>query len=103
VTIPARWTQRSCATRYRLTVRYWAGLKAFGLKWFTIFTKAAYNMRFGIMAAGRWSHRLFVRCCAAAPAGRLLFGFGFYHQLLIINLASAAGQTECYFRHNAKP
>ena len=25
-------------------------------------------MRFGIMAAGRWSHRHFVRCCAAAPA-----------------------------------
>ena len=68
VTIPARWTQRSCATRYRLTVCYWAGLKAFGLKWFTIFTKAAYNMRFGIMAAGRWSNRLFVRCCVAAPA-----------------------------------
>ena len=80
VTLTARWTYPSCATRYRLTVRYWAGLKAFGLKWFTIFTKAAYNMRFGIMAAGRWSHLLFVRCCAAALAGHLLFGFGFYHQ-----------------------
>ena len=43
------------------------------------------------MAAGRWSHRPFVRCCASAPAGRWLFGFGFYHQYFITKLASAAG------------
>ena len=53
--------------------------------------KTTANNRLGIMAAGRWSHRPFVRCCASAPAGRWLFGFGFYHQHFITNLASAAG------------
>ena len=43
------------------------------------------------MAAGSWSHRLFVRYCALVPAGHWLFGFSIYHQHYIINLASAAG------------
>ena len=43
------------------------------------------------MAARRWSHRLFVRCCTSVPAGHWLFGFSFCHQHLIIILGSAAG------------
>jgi hypothetical protein len=30
--------------------------------------KPAGNKRFGVVAAGSWSHRLFVRCCASVPA-----------------------------------
>ena len=33
----------------------------------------------------------------------LVIWLWFYHQLFIINLASATGRKEFYYRHNAKP
>jgi len=56
--------------------------------------RAAANRRFGIMAAGRICLRLFVRYCASVRAEGKQLSFSFYHQLLIINLASAARRKE---------
>ena len=49
----------------------------------------------------RFCERLGLKCPCLLD--RWLFGFSFYHQHLIINLALAAGRKEFYCRHNAKP